>query len=231
MTVRYLRLLLLAMTAAALAMPAGALAQAFRASSSNSRAEHWEGFAGARLFLSSSADFAGGSDIKTEDDLGFDFGFGYNVSDHILISGEMGWNTISYDGNLASADTPGVTARISGELETASIGGTVTWHLLAGPLTPYVSGTLAWTWVDTNIAQGPPDVGCWWDPWWGQICAPIYNTVSDDSASYGLGAGLRWDFSPGGFVRFGYDERWLDIKNANGTPDFGSFRLEVGGKF
>ena len=49
-------------------------------------------------------------------------------------------------------------------------------------------------------------------------------------ASYGLGVGVRWDFAPGGFVRFGYDERWLDIENANGTPDFGSFRLEVGGK-
>jgi hypothetical protein len=42
---------------------------------------------------------------------------------------------------------------------------------------------------------------------------------------------VRWDFGPGAFARFGYEERWLDIDNANGTPTFGSFRLEIGGKF
>jgi opacity protein-like surface antigen len=216
---------------AGLAMADAAVGQSF-GSPSTGRAQRWEAFAGGRLIQSESVDFPGGSNIDTEDDLGFDFGFGYNVSDHLLFSGEMGWNTISYDGNILSAPpSPPDSDRISGELETASIGGSVTWHLLSGPLTPYVSGTLGWTWVDTNIAQGPPDIGCWWDPWWGQICAPVYDTVSDDAASYGLGVGIRWDFGPGGFARFGYDERWLDVENANGTPSFGSFRLEIGGIF
>jgi len=224
------RVTLIAVAVATAGLAPVALAQSFGAPSGSGRAQRWEAFAGARLILSDSADFAGGSNIDTEDDLGFDFGFGYNISDHLLLGGEMGWNTISYDGNLVS-EPPGLSARISGELETASIGGSATWHFLSGPLTPYVSGTLAWTWIDTNIAQGPPDIGCWWDPWWGQICAPIYDTVSDDAASYGLGVGVRWDFGPGGFARIGYDERWLDVKNANGTPDFGSFRFEIGGLF
>jgi opacity protein-like surface antigen len=221
------RIQLLALAGAALLPASAALAQY-----SNNRAQHWEAWAGARLIQSGTVDFPGGSNIKTEDDLGFDFGFGYNIDDHWLVSGEIGWNTVSYAGNLASSDVPPASpARISGDMDTGSIGASVTYNLLDGPITPYVSGTLAWTWIDTNIAVGPPDIGCWWDPWWGQICTPIVNTIGDDSASYGLGVGVRWDFAPGGFVRFGYDERWLDIQNANGTPDFGSFRLEVGGKY
>jgi opacity protein-like surface antigen len=209
-----------------------AAAQSFGGGSYTDREGHWEGYLGARLLLSGSADFSGGSSIDTDDDLGFNFGFGYNFSDHLLVSAEMGWNSVDYDGNLVSGDVPpAASRRISGDLETASLGANVTWHFLSGPLTPYVSGSLGWTWIDTNIATGPPQTGCWWDPWWGYICQPIYDTISDDSGSYGLGAGIRWDFNNGGFARFGYDERWFDIKNAEGTPDFGSFRLEFGGKF
>jgi opacity protein-like surface antigen len=223
----------LAATAVAWLAPAQpAAAQAFGAPSSHDRGQRWEGSFGARLLMSDSADFAGGSTIDTEDDLGFVFGFGYHFNDRWLLSGEMSWNTVSYDGDLISADLPPANpVRINGELDTGSIGGMLTFHLLEGPLTPYASASLGWTWVDTNIATGPPDIGCWWDPFWGQICTPIYDTVSDDSASYGLGLGVRWDFGPGAFARFGYEERWLDIKNADGTPSFGSFRLDIGSKF
>ena len=115
--------------------------------------------------------------------------------------------------------------------DVASIGATLTFHLLEGPLTPFATASLGWTWIDTNIATGPPELGCWWDPWWGQICTPIVDTASDDSASYGIGLGVRWDFGPGAFARVAYEQRYLDIQNANGTPDFGSVRFDIGAKF
>ena len=226
------RLSWLVATTVAVLAAAPVSAQSFGGGNYSEREGHWEAYVGTRLLLSDSADFAGGSSIETEDDLGFNFGFGYNFSDHLLISGEMGWNTIDYDGTLVSADAPpNLSARISGDLDTAALNASITWHFLSGPITPFVTGTLGWTWIDTNIATGPPEFGCWWDPWYGQICTPIYDTVSDDAGSYGLGAGVRWDFNNGGYGRIAYDERWLDIKNANGTPTFGSFRLEFGGKF
>jgi len=208
-----------------------ASAQAFGAPSSHDRAGRWEGFFGARLLLSDSADFAGGSSIDTEDDLGFAFGMGYNFNNHWSLSGEMSWADLSYDGDVVSGTDSTISERISGELDVGTIGATLTFHLLEGPLTPYASASLGWTWIDTNIATGSPEFGCWWDPWWGYICTPVVDTVSDDSTNYGLGLGLRWDFGPSAFARFGYEQRWLDIQNANGTPDFGSFRLDVGGKF
>jgi opacity protein-like surface antigen len=36
----------------------------------------------------------------------------------------------------------------------------VAYDILTGPLTPYVSGGVGWNWVDTNIVDEPPTVGC-----------------------------------------------------------------------
>ena len=162
-----------------------------------------------------SVDFPGGSNIKTDDDLGFDFGFGYNFDDHWLVSGEIGWNTVGYAGNLASADTrrpagagfPATSTRAPSAPASPTTCST-------GRSRPTCSGTLGLD-VDRHqhrrraagdrLLVGPvvrPDLRA------------IVNTIGDDSASYGLGIGVRWDFAPGGFVRFGYDERWLDIQNA-----------------
>jgi hypothetical protein len=111
--------------------------------------------------MSESLDFKGGSSLETDDELGFSFGLGYNLSQRLLLTGE---------------------------LDVGSFSGIATWHFMDGPITPYVSATLGWTWVDSNIADGPPQVGCWWDPWYGYICTSLTETKSDTSMSYGFGA-------------------------------------------
>jgi opacity protein-like surface antigen len=199
---------------------------------SMSRAGHAEAYAGFRGLFSENVSFPGGTSINTEDDLGFAIGFGQNFNQHFLWSGEFAWSTVDYDGTLVSAEVPAIESRkISGELEVASFSTSATWHFRPGPLTPYASATLGWNFIDSNIAAGPPQIGCWWDPWYGQICAPVQETLSDDSFSYGLGLGIRWDFSYAGFMRFGYQHSWIDIANANGTPQFGGVRLEFGSLF
>lgn len=202
------------------------------ARSPDSREGRWEGYAGGLFLMSESVDFKGGSSLETDDELGFAFGLGYNVSQHLLLTGEISWNSVDYDGLLASADDPpGSPSSIAGELDLGSFSGIATWHFIDGPITPYVSATLGWTWVDSNIADGPPQLGCWWDPWYGYICTSVTDTKSDSSMSYGFGAGVRWDFSYGGFARLGYDQRWVDFDNASGSPSFGAVRIEIGGKF
>ena len=44
------------------------------------------------------------------------------------------------------------------------------YKFLDGMFRPFVETGLGGTWVNTNIASGPPQVGYWWDPWWGYIC-------------------------------------------------------------
>lgn len=206
-----------------------AAAQTFGGSSD--RGGKWEGYAGLRPLFSESVDFDGGSTIDTDDDLGFGFGFGYNVNEKLLVGGEMAWSTVDYDGVLVSADTPGTSASLSGEFDVFSLAGSLTWHFLDGPLTPYASATLGYTWIDTNIATGPPVTGCWWDPWFGYICDTFVDTKDEEAFSYGLGVGVRWDFMQGWFARLSYEERWLDIGEADGTPSFGGMHIDVGSRF
>jgi opacity protein-like surface antigen len=205
-------------------------AQAFGVPDSK-RAGRWEGYAGLQYLLSEDVDFEGGSTIEVDDDLGFEFGFGYNFNEHFLLSGELAWSNPDYDGQLVSADTPGTVVGLSGEFDALTVSAAGTWHFFEGPVTPYVSARLGYTWIDTNIADGPPVTGCWWDPWWGYICDTFVDTKDEEALSYGLGVGLRWDFGPDWFTRVSYEERWLDLDEASGTPGIGGVHIDVGARF
>jgi opacity protein-like surface antigen len=201
-----------------------------------SRAQNWEFYIGANVLMSETIDFRGGSSIELDEDLGVALGFAYNVNEHLLLGGEMIFNSVSYEGVLPSADDPPAEARrILGELDIGSIAAMATWHFLPGTVTPYVSGSVGWTWIDTNIATGPPTIGCWWDPWFGYICRSTVNTRTEESFSYAVGAGMRWDFGWGGgfrgFGRVGYDRRWVDFSNSTGSPALDAVRVEFGARF
>lgn len=201
-----------------------------------SRAGHWDFYAGPTVLMSETVDFKGGSVIEVDDDLGLAFGFGYNFTDQFTLSGEMSWNSVDYEGLLASADDPpGDPRRLSGKIDVGSLATVATWHFSPGRVTPYANASLGWTWIDTNIATGPPQVGCWWDPWFGFICAPRFSTVSEEAWSYGLGVGMRWDFNyrggHAGLFRIGYERKWVDLDNTIDTPGFDAVRIEFGVRF
>lgn len=208
-------------------------AQTFGSPAAGDRAGRWDAYGGLRLLQSESVSFEGGSKLDTDSDVGIGFGGGYNFNDHLLVGGEFAWAQVDYGGDLASGDDPPVAARrIDGEFDSFGLNAYVTWHFLKGPLTPYVTGMVGYTWVDTNIATGPPVTGCWWDPWFGYICDTFVDTKTEDSASYGVGAGLRWEFTRGWFARLGYDERWFDLSSAaSGNPSFGTVRVDLGSRF
>jgi hypothetical protein len=196
----------------------------------------WEFYLGPHILLSDTLHTRGGSTLQTDAGLGLVFGFGYHVNPRLMLSGELSGNTVNYDGSTPSRDDPpGAPTRYSGQLDFGTVAGTATWHFLPGPLTPYASASLGWTWMDTNIPTGPPQLGCWWDPWYGYICRPVYNTRTEQGASYGVGAGLRWDFEFGGgysgFARAGLDRRWLDLNNVSGSPTLDAVRIEFGARF
>lgn len=197
----------------------------------NERAGSWEGYVGLRQLFSESVNFDGGSTLKTDDETTFGFGFGYHFSPHLLVGGDFSFGSVSYDGMVQSADTPDTRTAVSGKFDVGSISANATWHFLDGPLTPFVSASIGYVSVDTNIAKGPPQLGCWWDPWYGYVCAHFVDTKTEDAFSYGLGVGGRWDFAPGWFGRLGYEERWMNIGKASGTPGFGGLRLDIGRKF
>jgi hypothetical protein len=42
---------------------------------------------------------------------------------------------------------------------------------------------------------------------------------------------VRWDFSETFAIDGGYKIRWVDFENADGTPSFDGFELNLGWKF
>jgi opacity protein-like surface antigen len=195
-----------------------------------SRSGQWETRVGIAFQSSAEADFEGGTTADFDSDTGFRLGFGYHYNEHLEFGGTWGYGQTDYEAAIAG-DQIGEIFNVRGEYEYMTLSGDVTWNLMAGPFTPFVTGALGWSWVDTNIATGPPQTGCWWDPWWGYVCSSFQNTKSLDGVMYQLGAGARYDFRNNFSIHGSYRVTWVDLDNADGTPDFDGFELSVGWRF
>ena len=185
---------------------------------------------GGELIYQNSADFDGSenSSGSLDSDLGVALTFGYRLNPKLEVTFGLDWNNVDYHADVVAEDVPlvpdGTHVSIDGTLEafTPRIG--LNWNFTDGPITPYVSGTIGYTFVDTNIPDGLPESGCWWDPWYGQICGTWQDTKSKDSFLYGLGLGVRWDVNDAWSVRLGYEKRWIE---ADSSVDLDQFKLGV----
>jgi opacity protein-like surface antigen len=211
-------------TALALALVGGAMtAQA------EDRAERWELAIGPTYQLGADLDFDGGSTVSTRDDLGFSLLGGYNLNEHLATTFGFQWAGIGYNANLIQDDGSAIAA--SGSYDTWAISGNLLYNFFEGPITPYVGAGIGWTWLDTNIPNGAPITGCWWDPWYGYICYTTYPTKTTDAFSYQASLGVRWDFNYSTFARLAWTSQWQQWGKANGTPRFDVIALEIGWMF
>ena len=183
---------------------------------------------GGELIYQTSQDISGdnGSTAALDDDIGLALTFGYRVNANLEVQFGVDWNTVDYTAHLVSEDFPNISANVDGEMESFTTRVGLNYNFIDGPITPYVNGTIGYSFIDTNIPDGPPQTGCWWDPWYGQICGTWQNTRSLDKFIYGAGLGVRWDTSDTLSVRLEYQKRWIDASDA-GSPDFDQFKLGV----
>jgi opacity protein-like surface antigen len=192
------------------------------------RANSWEASVGLYGTASDSSDGENGSSLDIDTGYGIAFGFAYNYSQNLALRFDGSWARPDYTAVFNTDDDGLVEVDHTLNLFTGHVSGV--WNILDGPLTPYVQAGLGWTYVDSNIADGPPTTGCWWDPWWGYICSNFYSTYSDSNFSWNVGAGLRFDLNRNTFVRGGYERVTID-GNSSADPTFDAFRLELGWKF
>ena len=178
---------------------------------------------------SSNFDAKGGTTADVEGGAGFRVGMGYNYTDNLLVSFDIGMDQMDYKANLAG-DEPGVVFPIKGELQYLTLMMNGTYNFFQSRLTPFVTGGLGWTWIDTNIASEPPQGGCWWT-WYGYVCTSWQNTKTVDAFSYQAGAGIRYDVSDSFVIQGSYRMTWMNLKDAEGTPDIDGFQLSIGWKF
>ncbi len=156
-------------------------------------------------------DFQGGSTADIEDDFAVAFIFGYRFNPRLELQFSLDYQSVDYDATIQSADTPGLAVDVRGEYESFTPRANVNYNFLDSEITPYVTGGIGWSFIDTNIPEGRVEIGCWWDPWYGEVCVPVQDTRSADAFTYQLGGGVRWDASSNWSMRLGYEKHWYDF--------------------
>jgi opacity protein-like surface antigen len=175
--------------------------------------------------------FEGGARADFHDDFGLSAYVGYRFNNRFELQFGLDWAIVDYDVTLQSDLDPNLQFNGDGDIESFTPKVSINFNLLDRPLTPFLTAGAGWAFVDTNIPNGPVEVGCWWDPWWGYTCLPYQSTKSFDDPAYQVGLGVRWDFNDSNSLRLLYERHWLDYSNASSTPDFDQLKFGVAFQF
>lgn len=184
----------------------------------------WQTRLGLNYQLSSNTDFDGGTSAEFKSSTGFLVGLGYDLSDHLEVGANFTYDERDYDARLAG-DVPGEFFPVKGSLESMGVMVNLSYYFMTGRFTPYITTGVGWNFVDTNIPTAPPEVGCWWNPWYGYICQGFQETKNVDGFAYQLGAGMRYRLNQSLSVTGGYQMSWLDFPKADGTPGYDGLQL------
>ena len=189
----------------------------------------WE--SGFKLLSSSSTDIDGelGSSIDFDSDIGWGFSLGYNLNPHILINYEFTSITPKYEATLVDGDS-GDSYSLKNKMDLYNSQFNVVYNFSTEQFTPFVQAGLGWSYLDSNVADGPPGAVCWWDPWWGYICDGYQSTYDDTRFSYNVAAGVRYELDNSVFFRASYQQNWTDLSNSNDLS-LGVFHIEIGSIF
>jgi opacity protein-like surface antigen len=125
------------------------------------RSKRWEVLLAPQFTLSKNLGFDGGTTAKINDTWGFGLQVGYNFNEHWNLGGLFSWSNPGYQAVVQpAAGNPSLPRPISGSIETTTFALAATYNVLAGPLTPYIDTNIGGTYVNTDIAAGPPVAGC-----------------------------------------------------------------------
>lgn len=169
-------------------------------------------------------DGQGGSTMDINDDIGYGFGFGYNINNKFQVNGLVGWNSRTY--NVTAVADDNSIHQYNNFLETHNISLNGIYYFLETNLTPFISGTVGYTWLDTNIQDAPATGDCWYDPIYGYVCAEYVPTKVQSEIHYGGGLGVRYDINDAFSLQGDWNRVWIDMRNSSGTPEFDTWRLD-----
>ncbi len=184
----------------------------------------WQARVGINNQQTTDVDFDGGSTAEFNSSTGFLIGLGYELSKHFEVGANLTYDERDYDGLLAG-DEPDEVFRVRGDLESMGVMFDLSYYFLTGRVRPFVSAGAGWNFVDTNIPTSPPQVGCWWNPWFGYICEGFQETKSVDGFAYQVGAGVNYRINPSILLSGSYRMNWLDFPKADGTPTFDAIQI------
>lgn len=190
------------------------------------RAQTWDFDVGLLWSDSLSLDGEMGTGLEIDDDLGFYLGGTYNFTNRLALGFGFGWLSPDYEATYVPEDGLS-TQTLHAQMDTFTISGKGVFNFLEGPITPYAELGFGWTSVDSNVADGPPITGCWWDPWWGYICAPFYDTYTEDLTSWSAALGVRWDINRMWGLKASYSVLDLDTSSRTEDASFDMFTIQA----
>lgn len=193
------------------------------------RSDKWE--ASFKILNNQSTDIDGqnGSQTSMKSDFGWGFTLGYNLNPHILLNFDFSASTPSYKATLVDGED-GSKHEINHKMDLLESQFNVVYNVFTSQFTPYIQAGAGWSFVDSNIAKGPPNSICWWDPWWGYVCDSYQNTYNDERFSYNVAVGFRYELDNSLFIRASYKQAFIDFSNSD-DASIGSYHLELGSIF
>lgn len=184
----------------------------------------WQARLGANYQPTTDVDFDGGSTAEFNSSTGFLIGLSYALSKHFEIGANLSYDERDYEARLAG-DEPDESFPVLGSVESTGVMFDLSYYFLTGRIRPFVSTGVGWNFVDTNIPTAPPQVGCWWNPWYGYICEGFQKTKSVDGFAYQAGAGVNVRLNSSISLSGSYRMNWVDYPKADGTPTFDAIQL------
>ncbi|MCG6936495.1 MAG: outer membrane beta-barrel protein [Proteobacteria bacterium] len=197
-------------------------------SSPSNRTDKWEFSLIAQYISSASISFNDDTSADLNDTIGWGFGVGYNFNEKMALNFNVNWSNISYNANYF--DENGASKTGGGNLYGSNANLAFTYNFMPKRFTPFVTGVIGWQYIDTDIANGPPQNACWYYPYYGYICNGYQPTYSADNYTYGWLGGVRFDVGQAMFIKASVGQQYLNTDNA-GTPAVGLGRLEFGWMF
>jgi opacity protein-like surface antigen len=200
-------------------------------SAQGNRTDSWDVSISAIFQDSKSIGGDGGSSLDIDSDTGFGINFAYNLNSRFAFG--MDFEFLKPDYTAILVDDTGGLDDIVINHDMSQFNGRLkgTFNLMEGSFTPFLEAGLGWSYFDSNVADGPPQTGCWWHPWYGYICENFYDTFSDSLFSYGVGAGLRFEFAGGSFLKASYNYWEMDGMGQAEDSAFEAGRIEYGWSF
>jgi len=179
--------------------------------------------------------FEGGASARTDVATGIGISWAQNFNDHWAAGIEGSWSSANYHATVTpAAGNPNPAFNATGRVDAGTLHLFGNFNLLSAQFTPFITGGLGVTYIDSNIPSGPSQPVCWWYPYYGEVCSDVQPTKSWNNFSYNAGVGLRWDARrPDTFFFRGLANReWVDFGNAgSGTLYYDQIRLDFGMKY
>ena len=193
------------------------------------RGGRWEGSIQLIGNGSESSNGENGSSLEVDSEIGLGFAVGYNFNSQFSLNFDASFIKPDYKAVFNTEEDGLVSVDHDMSIFNGQINGV--WNMRDAPLTPYLQAGIGWTYIDSNVSDGPPSTGCWWDPWFGYVCRNFYSSYDDTSFSYGAGVGVRYEFGYRNFVKASYNRFEVDISGDGADPQLDIWRLEFGRMF